>query len=624
MFKFSELRQIHLEISNRCQASCPMCSRNYHGGQDNPLINGKDWTLDEFKQIMSPEVLMQVKSFYFCGNYGDPIVNQDLKDMIEYAAGVNPDVYIRVHTNASARSLDWWRDLARVMPNRHAVIFAIDGLEDTHSKYRIGTDYNKIIANAQAFIDAGGTAEWAFIRFKHNEHQVEDARKKAEDMGFSLFHHKNSARFIADDKFAVYDKDGKTVDYLEAPTGSKLSYVTQDVIDNYKTIVKESKIDCAVLRNKEIYIDAYRNVYPCCFLGAVPYNLTYEQPNTQHIMEEMLDQHKELVAELGDTCALNKSVKDIIDSDIWQNVWYKYWEGEKKLIKCARTCGVMKENNLSKPTDQIEEQIEVRPKGLINEVNHAYLNGEFDMTKFKKTGTLFIPFDKEWTNVGISLSGGADSALLAYLLASFVEEDQQVTFHMISHIRLWKTRPWQRYDSYRVYSWLRTKFPHINFVRHENFIPPELEYSDKGANIVDEYGNVRSGDQIIVRSHAEWLAFENKFDAWFSAKSKNPSDPNITKGMPDREVEHPDVNELIKKHEGTLACHPFLYIEKDWIVKQYVDNDIMDLFHTTRSCEGDFEHLDYTNYVPGKYVPECGECFWCQERNWAKEKNNVE
>ena len=58
MFKFSELRQIHLEISNRCQASCPMCSRNYHGGQDNPLIKGKDWTLDEFKQIMSPEVLL--------------------------------------------------------------------------------------------------------------------------------------------------------------------------------------------------------------------------------------------------------------------------------------------------------------------------------------------------------------------------------------------------------------------------------------------------------------------------------------------------------------------------------------------------------------------------------------
>ena len=65
-------------------------------------------------------------------------------------------------------------------------------MEDTHSMYRIGTDYNKIIQNATAFINAGGTAEWCFIKFKHNEHQVEEARSIAEQMGFSLFVEKNS------------------------------------------------------------------------------------------------------------------------------------------------------------------------------------------------------------------------------------------------------------------------------------------------------------------------------------------------------------------------------------------------------------------------------------------------
>ena len=42
MFSFSDLENIHLEITNRCQASCPMCSRNYHGGLENPLIKNKD------------------------------------------------------------------------------------------------------------------------------------------------------------------------------------------------------------------------------------------------------------------------------------------------------------------------------------------------------------------------------------------------------------------------------------------------------------------------------------------------------------------------------------------------------------------------------------------------------
>ena len=32
MFKFNQLRDIHLEITNACQASCPMCPRNINSG----------------------------------------------------------------------------------------------------------------------------------------------------------------------------------------------------------------------------------------------------------------------------------------------------------------------------------------------------------------------------------------------------------------------------------------------------------------------------------------------------------------------------------------------------------------------------------------------------------------
>jgi hypothetical protein len=231
-----------------------------------------------------------------------------------------------------------------------------------------------------------------------------------------------------------------------------------------------------------------------------------------------------------------------------------------------------------------------------------------------------IFFNPEWKNIGISVSGGADSALLAYLLCSKIENTQ---VHILSHVRMWKTRPWQRYDSINVYTWLCEKFPHIKFKRHENFIPPDLEYGSKGAYIEDEYGQTRSGDQIIVRAHAEWIAVTEHLDAWYAGKTKNPSDVTITKGMPDRNPVVEDPNELVKIHNGVTVCHPFLYTEKDWIVAQYVKHDILDLLNITRSCEGDFLDLDYTNYVPGSIVPECGQCFWCQERRWAKEKNNV-
>jgi len=71
MFNFSQLRQIHLEISNNCQASCPWCLRNYNSGITNPLIKIENWSLEEFQKIINPEVLSQLTVLNFLGNSGD-------------------------------------------------------------------------------------------------------------------------------------------------------------------------------------------------------------------------------------------------------------------------------------------------------------------------------------------------------------------------------------------------------------------------------------------------------------------------------------------------------------------------------------------------------------------------
>jgi hypothetical protein len=68
---------------------------------------------------------------------------------------------------------------------------------------------------------------------------------------------------------------------------------------------------------------------------------------------------------------------------------------------------------------------------------------------------------------------------------------------------------------------------------------------------------------------------------------------------------------------GRIVSHPFRFVDKSWVLAQYRQLDIMDLFDLTRSCEGEFENINYETYIPGQYVPICGECFWCKERKWA-------
>jgi MoaA/NifB/PqqE/SkfB family radical SAM enzyme len=360
MFKFDQLRSIHLEITNRCQARCPMCSRNIRGGRDNPNLTLADWTLDDFKTIISPEVLHQIEHIYFCGNFGDPILNKHLPEMCRHIKDHNPNIRLRIHTNGGARNRSWWKWLAESLPEDHAVIFGIDGLEDTHHLYRIGTTYDNVISNAKTFMSHGGKAEWVFIKFRHNEHQVEEAERRAKELGFSQFTMKNSNRFVGGVDFDVHDLEGNVVYTLQPPSDNVVKFIDKKVIDKLDDWINSSTIVCKAQAEREIYIDAAKQLYPCCFLASAPYY--YVEPNTltSPVKERIVREHDQLLESLGGdlkiTVGEQLTVKDILDSTAWQTTWQEYWN-QKKLLTCSRICGVSNEKLFSKPSDQFVKRV---------------------------------------------------------------------------------------------------------------------------------------------------------------------------------------------------------------------------------------------------------------------------
>lgn len=358
MFKFKHLKGIHLEITSRCQAACPMCARNYHGGLPNPNLVESDWTLEEFKKIISPNVLKQIQYFYFCGNYGDPMVNNDLIEMCRYSKSIAPNVTIKIHTNGGARKTEWWSELASVLDSNDRVIFAIDGLEDTHHLHRVNTTYNRVIENATAFINAGGKADWAMLVFKHNEHQVEEARHRAQTLGFANFSMKASTRFIASDKFEVYDKEKNITHYLEPSSTINLNFITQEQVDKFQEWVDNTEINCVVKYGKEIYIDAQKILHPCCFIAPAKYSYN-DNGILKEPQEKIKRQYFSLVESLGGfekLNTINNTIGTIINSKEYQTVWDHYWNKDK-LIMCAKTCG--KANSFSNPRDQFIEVVEL-------------------------------------------------------------------------------------------------------------------------------------------------------------------------------------------------------------------------------------------------------------------------
>jgi len=228
-----------------------------------------------------------------------------------------------------------------------------------------------------------------------------------------------------------------------------------------------------------------------------------------------------------------------------------------------------------------------------------------------------IPLNPEWKNIVVMLSGGADSACLTYTLCNLIKKHRlKIRVHVISGIRVWKNRPWASDVSQNVYNYLKTAWPKIIGDRHSYFIPPYFEHGNLG-NAFDG----QPGEAIILDQYIEYLCVTEKYDAVFDATTENP--PNYSdKRMEARDPESSRI--LLTARDGFWRLGPLQTTKKDWVIKQYKDNNILDLLKLTRSCEGEFVGLDHTTYIPGQRVLECGDCFWCKERSWALKENNIE
>jgi MoaA/NifB/PqqE/SkfB family radical SAM enzyme len=338
MYSYKEIEKVHIELSSACQASCPMCARNHHGGMSNPNIIPRNIDLDFYKTFMSAEFIKQIKSITMCGNFGDPILNNDLLEIITYTVTHNEDIEVVIYTNGGIRHTEWWKSLAKCLPSNHVVIFGIDGIDKLHELHRIGTKYEQVIQNATAFISAGGIAQWDFITFKHNEHQIKQAEQLAKDLGFASFREKQSSRFIGEDYFEVYNKHGLLTHVLEMPSNRNFDFIKKETVQNYKEVIKSATIDCEVARTKSIFVDANGHLWPCCWTAGAYY--LYDTP--ENLQWEYKQYNKAAVEQtlqsIGSIDLAVRTMEEIVDSKEWQETWSASFVNNT-IPTCARTCG---------------------------------------------------------------------------------------------------------------------------------------------------------------------------------------------------------------------------------------------------------------------------------------------
>jgi MoaA/NifB/PqqE/SkfB family radical SAM enzyme len=239
-----------------------MCPRRINGGPLNPFIELNEISLEKFQEWFFIDFIKQLNHLNMCGNLGDPIVAKDTLEIFKYLRSHNTTMTLVMHTNGSARTPEWFKELATLQVQ---IVFGIDGLEDSHHLYRVDTDWQKIMNNAKAFIAAGGDARWDMLAFQHNEHQIDECKALSQELGFKDFYVKHTSRF-KDGKFHVLDTSGKTVNILY-PT-SKSNNMIAKVLTAEQDILPI--ISCKSKRDMQIYISANGIVTPCCWIDMSP------------------------------------------------------------------------------------------------------------------------------------------------------------------------------------------------------------------------------------------------------------------------------------------------------------------------------------------------------------------
>ena len=338
-FSLSTVKSIQLEISSYCNAACPQCPRNYFGGSTIPTLPLKKWSLNEFKKIFTIDLLDQLEQVYFCGTYGDPMTNTKIVDMCQFLKESRSDIKIGIHTNGGVGQAHDYTELAKLTD---FIAFGIDGLEDTNDIYRRHVKWTRVMDNAQAYISAGGCAIWDFIVFKHNEHQIEQARELSQELGFNDFTVKKTSRFLNrshdfSEKLLVQNRQG-FIDYaISIPTNPDYRNEHYQILHHVADLTQYAKttpIHCNALRIQEIYIGADGFVFPCGWLHDRLYG-----PEVENHPDHTLI--KQLMAHAGGWNKANvfhTSLKDIVDGS-WFETIAKSWTQGQRLERCGIMCG---------------------------------------------------------------------------------------------------------------------------------------------------------------------------------------------------------------------------------------------------------------------------------------------
>ncbi len=307
------VRSFNMEITNKCTLACPACDRT---GNAWVRKNLTELPLDLVHRLFPDserERFVGIK-INLCGSFGDCIYHSRFHDIVRHFKDVG--CVLHVETNGSHRPPEWWEKTCDLLREEDEITFSVDGLQDTNHIYRINSRWEDIYA-AMKVCARRVRVHWKFIVFRHNEHQLEEAKRLAKDLGVREITFKKSARFFAADPLAPQaDEFIGTVARNRQKIRALLAQgLPQEELD------QQVSIQPKCIAGRSLAITATGYFFPCTSCEGSDADSWFQQ-------------HQERVS------LRDRPLEEILTGPQWGEL-QKLWERASQAPKvCFRTCGV--------------------------------------------------------------------------------------------------------------------------------------------------------------------------------------------------------------------------------------------------------------------------------------------
>ena len=81
----NNVRRLHLELTEKCNAACPLCIRtNPDGLTPQPYIGNNELHLEDLRRFLNESIKKNLTDVHLCGTYGDPTMARDCLEIVDF------------------------------------------------------------------------------------------------------------------------------------------------------------------------------------------------------------------------------------------------------------------------------------------------------------------------------------------------------------------------------------------------------------------------------------------------------------------------------------------------------------------------------------------------------------